>query len=276
MAGFGHNITKAYTALAALLLCLFLAGCNSKFSAGRFAGEHGFDTQIFHGRTFDLKWFMRGQGPVLRAYIEGDGKAWLNARTPSSDPTPHNAVGFELAAVDIVRPVAYFARPCQFIEGEGRRNCHTAFWTSARFSEPVVSDLSDALDTAKRVAGAARLELVGYSGGGALALLLAAKRDDVDLVVTVAGNLDHAFWTGYHRVSPLRGSLNPADYTDRLQAVKQVHIVSTDDDVIPPAVARSFVGRMKVTDNVRIVTVSDIEHSGDWSQPLSNVLRTVR
>lgn len=259
-----------------LLAVLLLVGCSGRFSATEFAVRHGFDNQLFHGETFDLRWHLRGAGPTLRAYIEGDGMAWLNSRTPSSDPTPRNATAFKLAALDKSMAVAYLARPCQFTEGEERRNCRVPFWTSARFSEPVVRDLSSVLDAAKARAGAERLELVGYSGGGAVALLMAARRDDVDLVVTVAGNLDHTFWTDYHRVSPLRDSLNPADVAVEVQTIRQTHIVSRDDDVIPPAVVQSYVSRMTDASNVRIVTVQDIEHTDDWSRPLTEVLQGLR
>jgi hypothetical protein len=44
-----------------------------------------------------------------------------------------------------------------------------------------------------------------------VASLVAARRHDVVRLVTVAGNLDHLAWTTLHGVSPLTGSLNPAD-----------------------------------------------------------------
>jgi esterase/lipase len=48
----------------------------------------------------------------------------------------------------------------------------------------------DAAVTAlKRASGASRLRLVGYSGGGVMAMLLAARRDDVAQVVTIAAPL---------------------------------------------------------------------------------------
>ncbi|BDQ34354.1 alpha/beta fold hydrolase [Pseudodesulfovibrio portus] len=258
----------------ALLLAagLFLSGCRGTFPADGFAGRQGFVPRVSHGATFDLKWYLRGTGPVLRAYIEGDGKAWLNRRRPSTDPTPAEATAFALAARDTGPAVAYLARPCQFTNSDERRNCSPVFWTSARFSEPVVSDLSLVLDQAMHAAGARRLQLVGFSGGGAIALLEAARRDDVELVVTVAGNLDHAFWTGLHRVSPLRDSLNPADFARRLQSVDQIHIVGADDAVMPPAVVESYIGRMDDPSRVRVVTVRGVAHTDDWGPALSAVL----
>src|SRR3546814_2839304 len=65
-------------------------------------------------------------------------------------------------------------------------------WTSARFSDGVIVSMSDALDRLKEEAGASSLDLVGYSGGGGVAVLLAARRRDVVSIVTIAGNLDQA------------------------------------------------------------------------------------
>ncbi|NDV20293.1 alpha/beta hydrolase [Pseudodesulfovibrio sp. JC047] len=218
---------------------------------------------------------LRGHGPVLRVYIEGDGKAWLSKRRPSVDPTPENPVAFHLASIDPFSVVGYLARPCQFVCDDSRRNCRVPVWTSARFSEPVVADMDVVLETLKSRAKASRLELVGYSGGGAIALLLAARRTDVDSVITIAGNLDHAFWTTLHHVSPLRNSLNPADFSYRLEAIPQIHIVSTDDTVMPPTVAAKYVGRFEDPQHVKIMTVDGISHGGDWGAVVSEVLTTV-
>ena len=54
------------------------------------------------------------------------------------------------------------------------------------------------------------LVLIGYSGGGVLAMLLAEQFPATQAVVTVAGNLDTDAWAIEHGYSPLRGSLNPA------------------------------------------------------------------
>ena len=258
---------------ALLLALLFLAGCAGRFPADSFARTNGFTPHLSHGRNYDLKWFLRGAGPVLHVYIEGDGKALLTRRKPSPDPTPHRAESFRLAARDQSPAVAYLARPCQFTEGDERRGCAPCAWTSARFSEQTVSDMSAAVDEAMRAAGATRLVLVGYSGGGAVAMLLAARRDDVALAVTVAGNLNHAFWTEHHGVSPLRESLNPADFADRLQSVPQIHVVSDEDHVIPPIVAQSFVDRMGDQSRARILIVHGLEHDGDWGPAVAEALK---
>lgn len=259
---------------ASLVLLTFIfisSGCTS-FNYRSFADENGFTSHIFKTVNFDIRGYTRGEGSLLRVFIEGDGKAWLSRRRPSSDPSPTNPVAFYLAAEDKSSAVAYLARPCQYLNDANRRNCIVPFWTSARFSEQIISDMNIALDEAKSLTGAKHLELVGYSGGGAVAVLLAARRSDVSLIVTVAGNLDHKFWTAYHKVSPLRDSLNPADVAIKVQHIPQIHIVSSDDRIIPEDVCDSYLQHMTDLSNVKVIRVDDIEHSSDWRSVVEKYL----
>ena len=121
-----------------------------------------------------------------------------------------------LAAVDDASNVLYLARPCQFRPPGTRDSCDTSFWTTHRFAESVVAALDGAIDRALPPSPRRRLTLIGYSGGGGLAVLLAARRSDVVAVVTVAGNIAHGVWTSHHKVSPLKGSLDPIDSAGRL------------------------------------------------------------
>ena len=136
--------------------------------------------------------------------IEGDGLAWLSRSQVSADPTPMQPVALELAMRQPGGAAAYLARPCQYVQGPDARNCATAWWTDRRFAPEVVTASSLAIDQLKLRFSAQRLVLVGYSGGGAIAALVAAQRHDVALLVTVAGNLDTQAWTALNRITPLR------------------------------------------------------------------------
>ncbi|MDD3313864.1 dienelactone hydrolase family protein [Pseudodesulfovibrio sp.] len=256
-----------------IFVLVALAGCASRSAVLGRASEAGLAEATFAGTYFDLREYVRGNGPVVHIYIEGDGKAWRNRRTPSSDPTPDDPVALELALTDLHPAVAYLARPCQYVAGEQRRNCCFPLWTSARFAEPVVADMNLAIDDIKARTHAGRVALIGYSGGGAIALLVAARRNDVDIVVTVAGNLDHAFWTRLHGVSPLRDSLNPRDYAPALQSIRQVHIVSEDDAIVPGSVVQSYLGAMPDKGDVRVIAIKGVSHGGDWAAVVPGLLK---
>jgi pimeloyl-ACP methyl ester carboxylesterase len=115
--------------------------------------------------------------------------------------------------------------------------------------------------------------LVGYSGGGAVAALVAARRDDVARLITVAANLDHAAWTTHHRLAPLRGSLNPADLAQRLEVLPQVHLAGAKDRVVPPAIAESYLGRMDDRSRARLVVVEGADHDCCWVAAWPDLLR---
>lgn len=268
------SFLRPFTSCPLLLLgvlALLLAGC-FRASPAELASSGALRAVSFSGKYFDMVGYERGAGATLYVYIEGDGKAWVTRSRPSVDPTPTNPIGLRLASVDTHEAVFYLPRPCQYVEGEHRRNCAIPFWTSARFSEPVVSEMNAFLDQAKARAKATRLKLLGYSGGGCIALLLAERRNDVDVVVTVAGNVDPAFWTRWHNVSPLRDSLNPLDRAAALQQVQQLHIVSDEDSIMPPEIVRHFVANLPSSKQVEIVQVNDIAHTGDWQDVVPGIL----
>ncbi|MDD0842650.1 alpha/beta fold hydrolase [Pseudomonas sp. Gutcm_11s] len=264
--------------LFATLLCTLLlsSGCTSppppeqrSQLATQLAQSRDWQNLQLHAGIFDLQSYAAKAQPAasdeLTIYLEGDGLAWLSSRQPSADPTPLNPLALRLALAQPSGPVAYLGRPCQYLGAE-RPPCNRRYWTGARFAEEIVDSLDSAADQLKARAGARSLVLVGYSGGGALALLLAARRDDVRRVVTVAGNLDHAAWTQYHRVSPLSDSLNPADLRTRLGSVEQLHLLGGQDRVIPPVLVEAFVAGYPPGHRAKVRVVPEYDHNCCWAE----------
>ncbi|HBP6379073.1 TPA: alpha/beta hydrolase [Pseudomonas aeruginosa] len=190
----------------------------------------------------------------LRVYIEGDGRAWITSRTVSDDPTPVKSLVPGLVVADPV-PAVYLARPCQFVLGA---NCKQQLWTTHRFGKDVLQAASEVLDTLKSHYGARDFELVGYSGGGAIALLLAATRTDVSQVQTIAGNVDPNAWTELKGLTPLSGSMTPVDFADRLAAVPQRHLIGLNDTVVPPEVSQAYM--LKVQPHCGETVFVDADH----------------
>lgn len=214
------------------------------------------------------------RGAELTLYLEGDGFAWLNSHQPSPDPTPLDPLALRLALAQPDANAAYLGRPCQYL-GASQPPCQQRFWTDARFAEDVVHSLDQGVEQLKIRAGAQRLVLVGYSGGGALALLLAARREDVTRVVTVAGNLDHAAWTQHQRVSPLLGSLNPASLRSRLADVEQLHLVGEQDRVMPPRLAEAFVAGYPTGHRAQLRVLPGYDHRCCWAQDWAQVWQKI-
>lgn len=236
--------------------------------ATELAHSHGWQSLQLNAGIFRLQAFAPthfAKGERLTLYLEGDGFAWISARQPSNDPTPLNPQALHLALAQPAGNAAYLGRPCQYL-GANRKPCRQRYWTGARFSEEVVASLDLAADQLKALADARQLTLVGYSGGAALALLLAARRDDVDEVFSVAGNLDHRAWTERLHLTPLADSLNPAHMRAQLVDVRQRHWVGADDRIVPPQLADHFVAGFSGQGNIRVQRLPGVNHHCCWTE----------
>jgi hypothetical protein len=259
---------------AALLLLLGLtSGCaawqsqaDRQAAADRIARDGGFEKVSIEAAPFTLAAYLRvtTPGAPLHLYIEGDGAAWIDRAWRSEDPTPKRPLVMELAALDPAPNVAYLARPGQY-PAAGSSPCDPAYWSDRRFSAEVVTAMGKAVDTLAAKGKAREIHFIGYSGGAAIAVLLAAGRTDVASLRTVAGNLDPEALNRHHRVSPLhRDSLNPLDAAPGLCRLPQRHFVGAEDGVVPPLAARSFVARAGFRDERAITVVTGASHSEGW------------
>jgi dienelactone hydrolase len=231
-------------------------------AAGSLAPVH------FETRAFSLAGYRRAAGPggeaELHVYLEGDGLAWLTRRRPSADPTPEDPVGLELASRDPgPAAVLYLARPCQYGDAS-ESSCDVSVWTDARFSEQVVASVDEAISQEVHARGVRRLVLFGYSGGGVVAALVAARRNDVARLVTVGSPLDHSVWTREVGATPLRGSLRPVDYAPALRAIPQVHFVGARDTRVPRSAVDAYVVALGAPPGVRVESVADFDHHCCW------------
>jgi len=255
--------------LLALLLVSLLAGCaalDPSAHADALAGPAGLHRELIPTRTFVLTAFSRisQPGQPIHVYFEGDGQAWLSRTQPSLDPTPRQAQGLALAAADPAPNVVYVARPCQFTPKSMNPRCGTPWWTGKRYAPEVVASMDEAVSRFAAQAPGQPLALVGYSGGGAIAVLVAARRNDVASIRTVAGNLDEAYVNRIHQVSPMPESLNPIDFAARVAGIAQVHFSGADDTVVPSAVAQRFVNATGAR-CARALTMPALAHDSDWS-----------
>ncbi|MCE9640743.1 MAG: alpha/beta hydrolase [Betaproteobacteria bacterium] len=197
----------------------------------------------------------------MTVYIESDGAPWRLADEPPADPTPLKPVVMRMAIADPSAATAYLGRPCQYLGKADLLNCDPRLWMQARFSNEAVAAMSAAVDQIKRNYGATEINLVGYSGGGAMAALIAARRSDVSCLVTIAAPLDTDAWTAAVGVSRLDMSLNPADSADRLRSVRQTHFRGLRDKVVPPSTASRFLQRVT---GARVVDQEKFDHLCCW------------
>jgi poly(3-hydroxybutyrate) depolymerase len=204
-------------------------------------------------------------------YIESDGAPWRFADEPPADPTPQRPLVLTMAASDPATAVAYLGRPCQYLSAPDVNKCNPQLWMRGRFADEAVAAMNSAVDRMKQTYGAAAVNLVGYSGGGAMAALIAARRTDVSCLVTIAAPLDTRAWTEDLRVSALDLSLNPVDEADKLRTVRQTHFRGMRDKIVAPATTRRFFDRVT---GATVIDRATFGHECCWAEQWRELQRS--
>lgn len=259
-------------------------------------------TKLFNFTTYQRHAsFAEKKRQPLVIYIEGDGHAWESRHKLSKDPTPHNPLALRLAVLHantnshasdkntkqnqnanahanfnakISQPtnismsanIVYLARPCQYTDPSLDKACHPDIWSNLRFSEPIIASMNEAIDKLKQQLKPSEIHLVGYSGGAAVAVLIAARRNDITSLNTVAGDLDHQKMSQYHKTTPLVGSLNPIDFASKVAHIPQHHYVGAKDKIVPIFIAEDFVKEVaKIrSEKAKLSILPNVGHHQGW------------
>ena len=280
-----HIILVLSVSLSADCVAAMPAFMERAYGPQKRACQAGFDKEYVKAGVFTLMTYQRftplekGSSPAgfkalsenIRVYIEGDGRAWETRGRLSDDPTPSDPVALRLATADSSDNVAYIARPGQFPAPDSA-GCDPTYWSARRFAPEVVEAFDRIIDMLKIKSGARRVELVGYSGGAAIAVLVASRRSDVVALRTVAGNLDTKALSAYHQVSQLDGSIDPLDVAQKTAHIPQRHFVGSKDTIVPSSIAESFVRREGDINFTRITVVSGATHKDGWCERWKELL----
>jgi dienelactone hydrolase len=276
-----RHAVRACAIVALFLIATSLSGCADRvLTATRIAQQGGLTQRIVEAGPFRLLTYERlderaGDGAPLIAYIEGDGRAWITRIRQSSDPTPIDPVALRLAEQDPAPNVLYIARPCQFPSVTGQQDCEARYWGAARYSATVVEAIATVIADVARRTNSRAIELIGYSGGGVLATLIAARHPAMR-VITVGANLDLAFWSELQAVSPLTQSLDPADEVEQLNAVPQIVMAGGRDDIVPAAVAQHYLARFPTDHRPQLILEPLFSHECCWVERWPELLGRAR
>jgi hypothetical protein len=262
-----------------VLVAALLAACATP--ADRFdrrANALGFASIGLRGTGFHHLAYVAGDlesSDSLHVYVEHDGTPWLDLTHPAADPTPRMPLALELMAQD-TGPRLFLGRPCYFPTVEQSKSnsiCTPLIWTHQRYSPQVIASMVAALRRFLTLHPFRRVVLIGYSGGGTLAWLMAAQVPETAAIVTVAANLDTEDWTRIHDYSPLAGSLNPALMRPLPPTISQFHYVGGRDRNVPPSVVQSFARRHP---EARVIELADFDHECCWIERWPNLLEEVQ
>ncbi len=246
-----------------LMLCLMLQACALKPELlDTQASRLGLSKEVIAGDGFEhVTYFQPGvtKPSTLHVYLDGDGQPWIRNRLVAKDPTPQNPLVLKLMSMDQT-PSLYLGRPCYHGFSNTAR-CDSSLWTSARYSTTVVASMEKALRHFMGHSEYNEVVLIGYSGGGTLAMLLAPRIKSVTKVVTVAGNLDTDAWTSYHHYTPLKESINPAHNSHALAGIQQLHLIAKADKNIPYLLVKPF---LDTQPDAKIFSWENFDHSCCW------------
>jgi len=262
---------KRWALFWAQTLVLISAGCTQPFQGTKILDNGQADEQAFiTGDGFEHLIYRHGDWDrphPVHVYLEGDGLPWVTRTRIAKDPTPRNPLALRLMAKDPA-PSLYLGRPCYYGYAHSPQ-CLPWLWTHGRYSEAVVRSMAAALRHVIGPDTRRKLILIGYSGGGVLAMLIAARLEQVTRVVTVAADLDIDAWTRHHGYSHLRGSLNPATQPPLPSRVRQIHLAGGRDTRVPLRLSRPVSDRQP---NAQFVIFTKFDHRCCWEHDWPSIL----
>jgi pimeloyl-ACP methyl ester carboxylesterase len=263
---------RYFIALALSLAALLTLGCTSnghridQLAAAAGLTRSVIDTPDYSSVAYMKRAAVAGDVPLL-IFLEGDGLPWRNGRQPSADPTTGNPLALRLL-MNTPQQGVYLTRPCY--HGLQAKHCAPEQWTGGRYSERIVENMAAAVRQVMRQADARQSILVGYSGGGVLALLIAERLEHIATVVTIAANLDIDAWTTHHDYLPLVRSLNPALST-QAHSWHEIHLQGARDTVVPPATTSAYFRRYPLAQRQ---VFEDYDHACCWADAWPEWIRS--
>lgn len=251
--------------ISVLWFACLVGGLQACHSMSQLSNEAGVANTIETTAHFKHRvLFKSGVGNILHIYIEGDGLAWQSPARASKDPTPMNPTMFKLMLLDSA-PSVYVGRPCYFKGGFDDLiedpECEAYWWTFGRYSEKVVNSMAEIITQVSE--GVNHIVLIGHSGGGTLATLIAEKNDKVVAVVTAGGNLNVGAWVNHHQYTPLYGSLDPSQGVVLPSRVLQLHYLGDADNEIKGPWSSEYLSRQP---NAKLIMLPGVSHQEGWEK----------
>jgi hypothetical protein len=276
----GDNLTQIITQNSTMtsklnyfFSLLFIQACSSPTAHfDQIAEKYSFlsttvKTQQFEHRIYFKPSVLEKNSSILHVYLDGDGSPWHRKKWISKDPTSRNPLTLLLMEQDNNTAIM-LGRPCYHGAGPSK-HCNNTLWTSHRYAKSVVTSMTHALQNWLQDKQYQEVILIGYSGGGSLAVLMAPFLDQVTTVLTVAANLDVAAWSRFHGYETLRGSLDPVAHPPLPMRIRQLHFAGSEDKIVPPDIIQSYIKKQK---NAELIIVPEQNHSCCWQKIWPEIL----
>lgn len=253
---------------AAIFVAFFitLISCNSvdirTNKANAIAKKNEYQPAIEPTKKFPIQTFVKNHNSTHAViYLEGDGLV-LTSSGVAFNPTPTDPMALRLASVDSRSYTKIVInRPCQYITCKA---CDNKYWTQARYSTDVIASIIETIHKLQAKYNFKTFDIIAYSGGAAIAFLIAHDfKDQIKSITTFAGNVDPFAWCEYHGNSPLTQSLNPLDNIDILRTIPQKHFCGTSDHNTTIAITQDFQKKLN-SNNIEVIIVEGYDHDSNW------------
>ncbi len=226
------------------------------------AAQNHYQASIIQTSIFPIQIFYQAHNSKHAIiYLEGDGLVLNKYGEIALNSTPTDPMALRLACVDnrnLTKIVVN--RPYHYIKSE---NPNSKYWTTARYSPEVIGSILETIKSCQQQFHFETIELVAYSGGASVALLLAPHLKNLQLIISFAGNLDHKSWTHYHNAEPLFESLDPIENMHILSKIPQIHFLGTSDT--NTTIDLGLMYKQKInSDKIIIIEIDGFEHDSNW------------
>ncbi|MCC8484105.1 MAG: alpha/beta hydrolase [Rickettsia endosymbiont of Labidopullus appendiculatus] len=267
---------KYLSRVAVVSVSLALSSCVSSIEtrvkeAEKLASINRFEKKLVKAGDFVITTYQHildKDSPYV-FYIEGDGSISIGQYAIADNPTPSKVMLFKLATLDTRPNVVYIARPCQYTPVELNPNCNQVYWTDKRMAEEVIESINIVINSINNDKPAS---LVGFSGGGSVAILVAARNKHIKDIITVAGNLDIKNFSKHHKVYGLKKSLNPIDYAIKINNIPQLHISGSKDKIVPSSIMHGYI-KASSSNCIQQKIFPNITHTKGWDKVWQDVLK---
>ena len=244
-----------------------LAGCVSDQArinkALDLANNANLESQIISGKLPIQIFYQNHKSNHAVIYLEGDGLVINKYGEAALNSTPTDPMALRLVAVDNRKlSKIVINRPFHYIKDV---SANQKYWTTARYSSEVIAAIANVIKICQKQFNFKTIEIVSYSGGAAVALLLTPYLPNITKITTFAGNLDHVRWTKYHETEPLYESLDPLKNKAIISKIPQVHFVGKSDDNTTVDLALGYQQKI-ASNNVKIVPITGFSHDSNWPE----------
>ena len=272
-----RQLSKLYSMrlFASILIMAFTSSCingaTSRITNNTIAiaSEQGLKLKIYGAKNFSIWTLQKITDPnkILRFYIEGDGRAFINKQIPSQNPTPTSYFLINLIKEDASSNILYLARPCQYQVSNQKLCATNQYWTRDRFAPEVIQNMNEILANFADY----KIEIIGYSGGAEIAKHLALLNKNIINLRTIAGNIDQEEFAKIHNVPQLNDDWSEADLS-RIAMLPQIHFVGENDKIVPISIAQKYLQKLPNKNFNKIIEVKKASHSKGWASQWKRLL----